>query len=75
MVYLCVVDGDGVVARLKAVSMLCISFSASAIVVPSERVELHFMLKSAILCFNNCTENKEVKGSNNRVCINLLIWH
>ena len=45
-------EGDNVVAtRLKAASMLCISFSASAIVVSSGRVELHFMLRSAIFFF------------------------
>ena len=40
-------DGDDVVARHKAVSILCISFYAS-----SGRVELDFMLRSAILCFS-----------------------
>ena len=44
---MCVADGDDVVAKLKAASMLGISISASAIVVSSERVELHFMLSMA----------------------------
>ena len=49
---MCVEDGDDLVARLKAASMWSMSFSASAIVVSSGRVELHFMLRSAILCLS-----------------------
>ena len=45
-------DGDDVVARFKTTSMLCISFSASGIFVSSGRVELHFMYRSALLCFS-----------------------
>ena len=51
-VSVCVADGDDVVVTLKTASMLYISFSASAIVVSSGRVVLHFMLRRAILCFS-----------------------
>ena len=49
---MCVADGDDVEARLKVVRLLCISFSVSALTVSSGHVELHFMLRSAILCFS-----------------------
>ena len=51
-VSVCVADGDDVMSRLKATSMLYISFSASVIVVLSGCVELHFMSRSVILCFS-----------------------
>ena len=50
-VSVCVADSDDVVARVKAAGMFYISISASAIVVSSRCVELHFMLRCAIFCF------------------------
>ena len=51
-VSVCMADGNDVVAKLKAASMLCISFSAAEIILSFGRVEQHFMLRRAILCFS-----------------------